>query len=142
MINLNENAESDLVLDSYQRIRLQYGLQVCCEVPLLGRSVDLAYIRGRYLFTFEFKMQDWRKAIKQARDHKLATDYAYICMPSRRITERMREALEEAEVGLAFYKNDSEWPIQIAIKAPMSKDVWKVARTRVWKYIKANQEKV
>ena len=72
MIKLSEKTESNLVLDSYHRIKLQNGLQAYYEVPLLGRSVDLAYIHGKYLFSFEFKMQDWRRAIKQARDHKSA----------------------------------------------------------------------
>jgi hypothetical protein len=120
--------ERRLQFCSLERIKTSGLVNVSHEVPLLGRTVDLVYIVEDSVFTVEFKMHDWRRAISQARDHLLGADYAYICMPKRRITEGLRVELEKAGVGLAFYKEDDEWPFEIAVSAPRSRETWSVAR--------------
>ncbi len=49
------------------------------EVPYLSRSIDMILITGdNDIFSIEFKLTNWRKAIRQAADHKNGTDKAYI----------------------------------------------------------------
>jgi len=129
-------SERCIVNDAYQRLRKNSALlTVHCEVPLLGRSIDLAYILEDNLFAIEFKLKDWRRAIRQARDYKLGVDFAYICMPEREISTIMQKAIEEAEVGLIFYRETGKWPFKEIIKAPKSKEVWKKANLRLKKYL-------
>jgi hypothetical protein len=133
--------ESTLVAQSFRKLCAEPSVEVCCDVPVLGRIVDLAYLKGGFIVTIEFKLRDWRKAVVQARDHLLGSDYAYICMPKRRISEKFREELGRVGVGLMFYREDDQWPFEEVIKAPPSQETWGVARTWVMQYIEENKGK-
>lgn len=127
--------ELSLVLDALRRIRQNVGLSACCEVPLLGRCVDLAYAKGKFIVTVEFKLRDWRRGLVQARDHLLGADFAYICMPKRTITDRMRGEFIRAGVGLMFYREKGNWPFETVIEAAKSEDTWVVARSALLQHI-------
>jgi hypothetical protein len=120
--------EETLVKKSFQRIQRNTNNRVCREVPILGRSADLVYIKDDSLFSVEFKLHNWRRAIKQARDHQLATDYSYICMPNRNVSKILSEELRIYGIGLFFYKEKGEWPFEEVIKASRSFEVSEVAR--------------
>lgn len=127
----SEQALADLVL---ARLSEFDDILVSCEAPLLGRSVDLAYCRADELHTIEFKLHDWRKAIRQAVDHQLAADFAFICMPPRRITDTMREAFEHCGVGLLFVI-DAPWPFETVIEPARSRHQWSVAYERLKEHV-------
>lgn len=126
---------------SFKRLKDNPSIDVCCEVPILGRSVDLAYVENEFIVTIEFKLGNWRKALVQARDHLLGADYAYICMPRRRVSDDMRAELEQVGVGLVFYTESREWPFEEVIKAKRSRETWEVARSWVLEYIEKNKRK-
>jgi len=117
------------------------SIRVCREVPILGRSADLAYVHNGELFTVEFKIGDWRRALAQARDHLLGSDYSYICMPERRVSDQMQVELTEMGVGLVFYREDANWPFAEVIKARPSEEKWEVARAWALEYIEQNEGK-
>ncbi len=119
----SEQALADTVL---ARLSEAGNILLSSEAPILGRSVDLAYFRQDQLHTVEFKLRDWRQAIRQAVDHQLAADFAFICMPSRRVTTAMREAFEKCGVGLLFFI-DATWPFETIIEPSRSRDQWSVA---------------
>lgn len=127
--------EKSIQHDSFKRLRSLTSINVRPEVPLLGRIVDLVYIQDELVFTVEFKMRDWRRAILQARDHLLGADYSYICMPKREITEQLQSEVRKARVGLIFHKKHGDWPFEMAIDAPRSKDTWEVARRNLIDYV-------
>lgn len=127
--------ERTLQHDCVRRLRESFSVSVEHEVPLLGRTVDLVYIDNDFVVTIEFKLRDWRRAISQARDHLLGADYAYICMPRRTVTDGLREELEEAGVGLVFYKDGDDWPFEEVVSAPKSKDTWISARSMLVEYV-------
>lgn len=127
----SEQALADLVL---ARLSAFDDILLSCEAPLLGRSVDLAYCRADELHTIEFKLRDWRKAIRQAVDHQLGADFAFICMPPRRVTDVMREAFEQCGVGLLFVI-DAPWPFETVIEPTRSRDQWSVAYDRLKEYL-------
>ena len=131
----NVMTEQEIVKDSYNRLRNSTSLSSCCEVPMLGRSVDLVYIEGTFLVSIEFKLKNWRKALEQAYDHKLGADYAYICMPQRKVSEAMCSEFLDAGVGLVFYKEEGEWPFECAIEAPKSDEVWSSAKLKASRYV-------
>jgi hypothetical protein len=133
--NNDQVDERTLQYDCVRRIRESFSISVGHEVPLLGRTVDLVYIKNDIVVSIEFKLRDWKKAISQARDHLLGADYAYICMPRRTITDGLRQELEEAGVGLVFYKDGDDWPFEVVISAPKSKDTWMAARSMLIEYV-------
>ena len=98
--------EQSIVEDAYQRLKENVLIKACCEVPMLGRFIDLAYIKGNSVVAIEFKLHNWRRAIRQSYDYRLGADFAYICMPKRKITQKMRNELLAAGVGLKFYLED------------------------------------
>ena len=127
-------SEQALVDSVLARLREFDDILLSCEAPLLGRSVDLAYFRADELHTIEFKLRDWRKAIRQAVDHQLAADFAFICMPPRRVTDAMREAFEQCGVGLLFVI-DAPWPFETVIESARSRDQWAVAYDRLKEHV-------
>lgn len=127
--------EKSLQYDCLERLQVSGDVFVSHEVPLLGRFVDLVYIQDDKVVTIEFKLHDWRKAILQARDHLLGADYAYICMPKRRISDALRQELEKAGVGLIFYREGTTWPFEEVVDAPRSQDTWSVARSMLVNYV-------
>jgi len=131
--------EVTLVNKSFRRIRRNTEKPVCREVPILGRNADLAYVDQNFLFSVEFKMHDWRRAIQQARDHQLAADYSYICMPRRNVTKALSDELEKHGVGLFFYRDKGNWPFEIIVEASRSFEVSEVARSWVLAFIHEKQ---
>lgn len=127
-------SEQALVDAVFLRLQRHSGAALSREAPLLGRSVDLALYRDGEMHTIEFKLHDWRRALRQAADHLLATDFAYICMPARSVTPTMREAFEDAGIGLLFYA-DMEWPFETVITASRSTTKWGVAYDRLKRHI-------
>lgn len=132
-------SETTLVTKSLIAINKNRSMPVCCEVPILGRSVDLAYVHDEALITVEFKLRDWRRAIVQALDHMLGADYCYVCMPKRSVSDLMRLELEKAGVGLLFFQEDEEWPFEEVIEARRSEHTWEVARGWALEYIYENE---
>ena len=134
-------SEGALVARCLKKLKSFPSVRVCCEVPILGRSVDLAYVRDGELFTVEFKIHDWRRAVTQARDHLLGSDYSYICMPQRRVSDEMQAQLRGTGVGLMFYQEETDWPFAEIIKAPPSGETWEIARAWAVEYIQENEGK-
>jgi hypothetical protein len=131
-------SEKTLVDGALKKLKDFPSIRVCREVPVLGRSVDLAYVRGGILITVEFKVHDWRRALLQVRAHLLAADYCYICMPDRRVSNEMELSLERTGVGLLFYTKDGKWPFIQVIEAKRSEETWETARTWALEYIGEN----
>ena len=134
-------SEAALVERAFAVIRRNRSLPVCREVPVLGRSADLAYVRDESLITVEFKLRDWRKAVLQARDHLLGADYCYVCMPKRGVSDLMRLELKTAGIGLLFFREDEGWPFEEIIEARRSNHIWETARGWALEYIYENAER-
>jgi hypothetical protein len=128
-------SERDVIDDVVSRLREALSEDFCCEVPLLGRYVDMIILQKNALTSIEFKLSNWRRAIMQARDHRLGVDFAYVCMPEREVTKEMKLEFKQAGVGLYFYQQRGHWPFKEVVKAPKSKEVWSVARTNVLEYL-------
>ena len=88
------------------------------EVPFLSRCIDIVFLNiDNQLITFELKIKDWRRAIKQALNHKLGADYSYICIPKRKLTPGLQSNIESAKIGLVMFDNEAEIPIEVVLPA-------------------------
>ena len=97
--------EFDLQKHLYRYLRRK-GLRPVLEVPLNGRSIDLAYITSRdLLVAWEVKLRDWKGGYTQAGDHLLACDYAVVVMPTHP-SQAARRHYRDTPVGLGWYDGD------------------------------------
>lgn len=106
--------ELEMANDCYAFIKEkdQYK-KVVREIPFLSRCIDMILVsKNDEIETIEFKLTKWREAIEQAKNHKLGADRAYICLPKRKPSPTLIEALEEANIGLYLYCPDDECKMQ------------------------------
>lgn len=99
-------SENDLI-DRF-KTTLQPGYMVFEEVGLFNRSIDMVLLNKSKLITVEFKINNWRQAVRQIRGHLIAADFAYLCMPKRRIPEQLLSLLTINGIGLFLYDFHSE----------------------------------
>jgi hypothetical protein len=137
-----QKSELELLRTAFYHLNKKPDVFVACQVPLLGRCVDLVYITKGKLISVEFKIHDWRKALLQAKDHKLGSDYAYVCMPSRTITDKLRSSMKNTRIGLYFLCEQGDWPFKEVIKASKSQDTWSFAREDMYNYVVNNNKGV
>jgi hypothetical protein len=94
-------SEDDLI----DRVKptLQPDYKVFEEVGLFNRSIDMVLLNDSDLVTVEFKIRDWRQAVRQIKGHLIAADFAYLCMPNRRVSDQLLELLTTYGIGLWLY---------------------------------------
>lgn len=97
--------------------------KIAKEVPFLSRCIDLVFIEpdDGTLVTVEFKLDNWKHAVRQAKDHALGADQAYICLPSRKVDSEIQRYVKKSGVGLAIYY--SKLGIRFLIKPQRSRQV-------------------
>jgi hypothetical protein len=93
--------ESDLSKEALKLLEDEYD--VYTEVPLYNRCIDAVLIKGEKLITIEFKIKDWKRAIRQIKTHMLAADYAYLCMPEKNIPSELKQVLHKLGIGLWLF---------------------------------------
>ena len=92
------------------------------EVPFLSRCIDLVLItKESTSVTIEFKINNWRKALEQAKNHKLGADRSYICLPERKLNVELIKLLEQEQIGLYIYNPEAPCIINESYPAPFNK---------------------
>jgi hypothetical protein len=98
-----ELTENEMVDDFIRFMKGKYPGMIK-EVPFLSRCIDVAYINlNDEVISIEFKLKNWRHAIRQARDHALGADRVYIGLPAERVSEEMKRAVQTENIGLLLY---------------------------------------
>lgn len=119
-------SEYDIIQDCYKKLTdLNKYDHLCLEVPFLSRSIDMvAVTENEEIITIEFKLHDWKRALRQACDHARGADRSYICVPEKTVPDTMISALQESGIGLLFYKENSDDCFREVIAAKPNKDSW------------------
>lgn len=112
--------EANMVDACYEYLtRLNSFTNVVREVPFLSRCIDMVMItQENETITVEFKIKNWRHAIEQVKSHKLGADRAYICLPIKRPSEELLNALSKEHVGLYLYSPDNPQMMHEYLPAP------------------------
>ncbi len=103
---MSESQIQNILFDTLKK-RHRFVLK---EAPVFSRSIDIVYINEqKELISIEIKLNDWRKAVNQAKDHQLVADKSYICLPSKKkgISEDLLSLLEGTGIGLFVFSEDS-----------------------------------
>lgn len=133
--------EFEFVSSTVSLIRSRHPhVKMCVEAPIMGRSVDVAFIRGNRTVAIEFKLKDWKRAIVQASDYKLACDLAYICLPQARISEEVIKCARINGVGILVVESSLNWPFKTIVNAIPSKEKSPRASTFFRNYILEDQD--
>jgi hypothetical protein len=133
-------SEQNLIDAALGRL-VSLGIEAYEGVPCLSRCIDLVVLLNDDLVAIEFKLKDWKRALDQARDHRLAVDRAYVCLPPRKVSAEMEQAFVEAEVGLLLLCDDEaeEWPFREMVPAPDSDVKWSIAEQWLTEVIHARR---
>lgn len=111
------------------------------EVPVFSRSIDLVYINEfEEVISVEVKINNWRKAVQQARDHQLVTDRAYICLPHKKrgVSENLLSLLDGTGIGLLiFQRKAKKIYLQEIRPADKNHSCWQSSREQLEKMLYA-----
>ncbi len=109
---------------SFCRILKKEKVSFAVEVPFYERSIDLVYIDpSKNFHALEFKINDWRKAVLQARYCASGADFVYICLPQKKYNSRIEKEVELAGCGLVLFDTKTKG-IKIAKKQKRSSSHW------------------
>ncbi len=120
--------EIDIVRKCVDYIKsMSSDVKVETEVPFLSRCIDVIIIDGdNNIFSIEFKVNNWKQAIEQAKNHKLGADKAYICIPKRTLSVQLKESIKNAGVGLLFFDEFGENLMEEIIPpSPQKQNIYK-----------------
>lgn len=103
---------SELELTKRVKSKLGYifdDFEIYEEVGLFNRNIDMLILSdSQIVFSIEFKINDWKKAIEQIDDYMLISDYTYLCMPQRKISDKLTSILAEKGIGLLLYNQNDD----------------------------------
>ena len=95
--------------------RLEGSIRTRNEVPAPGSVPDLVIFAGyrsdvRYVISVEFKLRDWRRALRQAFRHRNCVNEAYVVIDHAHSAPALQhlDLFERANVGLATIDRSGE----------------------------------
>ena len=102
------------------------------EVPFFDKSIDLVYLVNNKYYAIEFKLNNWKKAIEQAKNHMIGADYIYICLPSNKKynENELENELKKNNCGLLLF-DVKERKVYSKIKPKRNKSVIKRGKERL-----------
>ncbi len=95
------------------------------QLPLYNRVVDLVGLdHDGHLIAIEFKLRDWKRALRQAARNSNAFDYVYVLLPSGRYREKL--VLEAGRLGVGVLLHDvSRGSTEVALRAQRISRQWR-----------------
>lgn len=117
-----------------KKILSKKNLKIFTEVPLFSSSVDMITLNNKKeIFAIEFKLRNWKKAIEQAKKHKIAVDYTSICIlkPKNKITrEKIEYKCNKEKIGLIYFDFDQDGNPELyeAVKPKKSEICWNIQK--------------
>lgn len=107
------------------------------QVPLHNRVIDLAALNSEgQLIGIEFKLKDWKRALKQALRNSNAFDYIYICVPGGSYLDRLTKEAKALGVGVMIYVKEIG-TISIELPAQRVMRQWKPNVEYIKKFLRA-----
>jgi len=95
--------ENDLEKAAIKFLKKMY-FKFSWQVPIYNRMIDLAAVDQKgYLFGIEFKLRNWKQAIKQAKANLNSFDFVYVCLPGGKYLEELKKEAEELGIGVMIY---------------------------------------
>ncbi|MBK7106863.1 MAG: hypothetical protein IPH62_16445 [Ignavibacteriae bacterium] len=94
------------------------------QFPLFNRVIDFVAIdKNDNVFGIEFKLNNCKKVLEQAKKNKSSFDYFYICLPQKNFKYNFYEKVKEAGIGLMLYDDKKEF-LEYKILASSTCEKW------------------
>ena len=105
------------------------GFEVQTEVPLMSQCIDLVVFDPRECTytAVELKLRDWRMALRQTANHRLACESVAICLPTRVPSDALLTACHSSGTGLMLFDVDSS-TMDHVVSARPEPELWAPAR--------------
>lgn len=134
----------EILRDNYCSFRRSHGKKkIYIEVPVFSRSVDLVEFdsHSRKITAVEFKISDWKRAIRQLSDISICFDYLILCVPkpkTDKCIESIKNACLEKGMGLILWDQSDNSFMRICEPAEVT-DIWKEPKRKILKYLKERE---
>ena len=73
---------------------------VFTEIPFLSRIIDIVVLKEDGIYSYELKLQNWKKAIEQLKDQRIGSNYSILCMPNENMSYNVQQKIISE---LSFY---------------------------------------
>jgi hypothetical protein len=115
----NKLSEYDLVIKFCKSLQNE-GKTFAVEVPFFSKSIDLVFTdtNGDF-YAIEFKLRNWRQAIRQAKYYMLGAEFTYICIPKNICNKNVEREIILSNCGLFVFDEESEE--FVLVREPMHK---------------------
>ncbi len=93
------------------------------EIKIGFNIADLVCFKQKEVISVELKLKNWKKAIVQAKNYQLGSDYAYIAFPSMKshnVLKKAEHILKKEGIGLLVI-NEKNSEVKEVIKPLKSK---------------------
>lgn len=132
---LNEEELRNLFMKSFS----DKDEELFCEVPVFCRSIDIVKYstKSKKITAIEFKLNDWKKAIRQALNVGICFDYLEICIPKPKTLKAVGtivETCKELGIGTYFYEINNTTFEHVLLPQPVN-CVWDIQKSIVIQYI-------
>ena len=117
------------------------GYRVKYEIRIGFNRADFVGFKKEKVVAVELKLRDWKKAVVQAKNYQLGSDYVYIAVPlmkSYNIIKKASHILEKNGIGLLAV-NEENSNVSEIIKAKKSKR--KIASIKIEEIKKRRKKK-
>ena len=134
----------EILRENYCSFRRSRGKKkIYIEVPVFSRSVDLVEFdsHSKKITAVEFKISDWKRAIRQLSDISICFDYLILCVPkpkTDKCIESIKNACLEKGMGLILWDQSDNSFMRICEPAAVT-DIWKEPKRMILKYLKERE---
>lgn len=109
------------------------------EVPVFSRSIDLVKYNKNInqITAIEFKLHDWKRAIKQALSVSISFDFLEICIPkpkTKKTQDRIITKCGDYGIGVYFFNEEGK-KFNKVLDSKKKYDIWETQKIEVIKYI-------
>lgn len=110
-----------------------------CEVPVFSRSIDVVKynMKTGLITAIEFKIDNWKRAIKQALSVGISFDYLEICIPKPKLFKTQENIMRECQqqgIGLYFFDTET-LKFHKVIEPIKVQNIWETQKSQVIKYV-------
>lgn len=99
--------------------------------PLSTKRIDMVATRNRWLYAIEFKVRDWRGALRQAYANLYAADYSYAALWHEAASRADHDIFVKYGIGLLRVKKRG---CEVVLAPKRSSHVIPERRAYVWRY--------
>lgn len=134
----------EILREKYCAYRRAHGKKkIYIEVPVFSRSVDLVELdsRTRKITAIEFKIKDWKRAIKQLYEISSCFDFLILCIlkpKTEKCIETIRSTCSEKGIGLIFWDQSDDSFMQICESKDIC-DIWITQKRQILHYLKERE---